>query len=171
MRRITTFSILFLVAFALLAAASAVPARAASDVATVPANGDAAKAPSGEGGGKKPDDVSGGRFEGDPVYVHLAPILLPVISDEGAEQIVTLVIDVEVKDFNVADAMHTKMPKVRDSLMTALYGGLGHGTLRNGKLVDVTKIKAKVTAALNQVMGTHDDVREVLVQGVAQRML
>lgn len=130
-----------------------------------------AKAEGGEGGEskKKSDDISGGRFEGDPVYVHIAPMVLPVISDEGVEQLVTLVIDLEVKDFNVADTVHSQMPRVRDALMRALYGGLGKGTLRNGKLVDVAKVKAKIQKAVTDVIG--DGLRDVLIQGVAQRML
>ena len=115
-------------------------------------------------------DVSGGRFAGDPVYVHIMPMVLPVISDEGVEQLVTLIIDVEVRDFDVADDMHTNMPRVRDALMRALYGGLGQGSLRNGKLVDVVRIKNRATAALNEVIGS-DKIREVLVQGISQRML
>jgi flagellar basal body-associated protein FliL len=124
----------------------------------------------GEGGEKKPEDVSGGRFAGDPVYVHLAPILLPVISDAGVEQLVTIQIDIEVKDFDVADTVHSIMPRVMDALMTSLYGGLGQGSLRNGKLVDISKVKAKATAALQGVVGA-DGIKNVLIQGVAQRML
>ncbi|MBV8061560.1 MAG: hypothetical protein JO126_08700 [Alphaproteobacteria bacterium] len=134
------------------------------------------QATSGEGGGESgakkkggDEDVSGGRFKGDPVYVHLAPIVLPVIADSGVEQLVTVQIDVEVKDFDVADNIHTNMPKVRDSLMRALYGGLGNGSLRNGKLVDVTRIKSKALTALNDAIGSG--VLDVLIQNVAQRML
>jgi flagellar basal body-associated protein FliL len=126
----------------------------------------------GEGDDKKkkgPENVSGGRFAGDPIYVHMDPMILPVISDQGVEQLVTIVIDIEVKDFDAADDMHTKMPKVRDALMRALYGGLGKGNLRNGKLVDVNKVKVKAAAALREVMG--DGIRDVLIQGVSQRML
>jgi flagellar basal body-associated protein FliL len=122
-----------------------------------------------EGGKKKDDDISGGRFAGDPVYVHITPLMLPVISDEGLQQLVTVVIDVEVKDFDTADMMHTNMPRIRDALMRSLYGGLGQGTLRNGKLINVTKIKTKATVALNEVVG-NNGIKEVLVQGVAQRM-
>lgn len=134
---------------------------------------DADKEAGGEEGGGKPkkgnEDISGGRFAGDPVYVHLAPMVMPIISDQGVEQLVTIVIDVEVKDFDVADSMHTNMPKVQDALMRALYGGLGQGSLRNGKLVNVDRIKSKATVALRDVLG--DGVREVLIQGIAQRML
>ena len=130
------------------------------------------KKEAGEGGdkAKKSDDVSGGRFSGDPVFVHIEPLVLPVITDEGVEQLVTIIIDVEVKDFDVADNMHSNMPRVMDALMRGLYGGLGQGSLRKGKLVDVNKVKAKATAALTELLGA-DGIRNVLVQGVGQRML
>jgi flagellar basal body-associated protein FliL len=137
----------------------------------------AAKSDSKKGGGEEGDskkkssgDVTGGKFEGDPIYVHLEPMILPVITDKGAEQIVTLIIDVEVRDFDVADQMHTDMPRVRDSLMRALYGGLGEGSLRDGKLADVAKIKAKAMSAVTEIVGA-DGVKDVLIQGIAQRML
>jgi flagellar basal body-associated protein FliL len=124
----------------------------------------------GEEGGKKDDkDVTGGRFAGDPIYVHITPLVLPVISDQGLEQIVTVIIDVEVNSYDVAEKMHTNMPRVKDTLMRALYGGLGKGNLRDGKLVNVNKIKAKTTAALTEVLGPGA-VKEVLVQGVGQRI-
>ena len=109
----------------------------------------------GEGEDKKsaPKDVSGGRFAGDPVYVHLSPMILPVITNTGVEQIVTLQITIEVKDFDAADTVHTMMPKVMDALMRGLYGGLGNGDLRNGELIDVTRIKAKATTALGEAVG------------------
>lgn len=130
------------------------------------------KSAKAEGGdkGKKTVDVTGGRFAGDPVYVHLAPMVLPVISDAGVEQLITIVIDVEVKDFDVADNFHTNMPKVMDALMRGLYGGLGQGSLRNGKLVDVARVKNKATTALQSVI-SDGGIKNVLVQGVSQRML
>ena len=124
----------------------------------------------GEGGEKKqPADVAGGRFAGDPIYVHLAPMVMPIITDDGLEQLVTFSIDLEVKDFNAADTIHSNMPKVMDALMRGLYGGLGQGSLRNGKMVDVNKIKKKALAALTEAI--PDTVKDVLVQGVSQRML
>lgn len=142
--------------------------------------------PKAEGGGKEkesgkkeegekekskgPADVSGGRFAGDPVYVHLAPMILPVITQVGSEQIITLQIAIEVKDFDAADSVHSNMPRVMDSLMRALYGGLGSGELRNGQLIDVTKIKSKAIAALGEAVGA-DNIRDVLIEAVAQRKL
>jgi hypothetical protein len=128
-------------------------------------------APKEESGKSKgPTDVTGGRFAGDPIYVHIDPMILPVINDSGVEQLVTVILDVQVKDFDAADVMHANMPRVMDSLMTALYGGLGQGTLRNGKLVDVSRVKSKAIDAVGKVIGS-DNVRDVLVQSVSQRML
>jgi len=116
------------------------------------------------------NDVSGGKFNGDPIYIHIPPLILPVITANGVEQLVTIMIDVEVRDFDVADQIHSNMPRIMDALNRALYGGLGEGNLRDGKLVNVTKIKAKASAALSEVIGV-DAVQDVLIQGVAQRML
>ncbi|MGB9153969.1 MAG: hypothetical protein WCD70_12890, partial [Alphaproteobacteria bacterium] len=113
------------------------------------------------------DDVSGGRFAGDPIYVHISPLVLPVIADDGVEQLVTIILDVQVKDFDTADDMHSNMPRVMDSLMRALYGGLGAGTLRQGKLANVNKVKTKAIEAVGEVVGS-DKVIDVLVQGVSQ---
>src|SRR6185437_14390879 len=87
----------------------------------------------GKEGKKAPTDVTGGRFEGDPVYVHLAPMILPLITENGAEQIITLQITIQVTDFDAADTVHSNMPKVMDSLMRTLYGNLGDGSVMNGQ--------------------------------------
>ncbi len=165
MRRIfTRFLFLSLISAVLLMGAPAPSFAVDQSPVTVTGKG----APGGET--KKPSDkdVSGGRFVGDPVYVHLAPMVMPIISDEGLEQTVTLLIDVQVKDFDVADQVQSNMPKVMDALMRALYGGLGKGYLRNGKMIDVTKLKARATTALTDVVGPG--IVEVLVEGVSQRM-
>jgi flagellar basal body-associated protein FliL len=151
---------------------AAPPADAPKDASKDAGKKDEGKKGEGEGDEKKsaPKDISGGRFAGDPVYVHLSPMILPVITDTGAEQIVSLQITIEVRDFDSADTIHTKMPLVMDALMRALYGGLGNGDLRNGQLIDVTRIKAKCTTALDNAVGA-DNIRDVLIEAVAQRRL
>ena len=145
---------------------------AVMQMATVPHVFAEEAAKSGEGGKSKKggDDVSGGRFTGDPIYVHIAPLVLPVIADNGVEQLVTISFDVQVKDFDTADDLHANMPRVMDALMRALYGGFGEGTLRKGKLADVNKVKNKAIEAVGEVVGS-DKIIDVLVQGVSQRML
>jgi flagellar basal body-associated protein FliL len=152
--------------------APGVKATAAPDSKDAPKKEDKKKKEEGEGGEAKraPSDVSGGRFEGDPVYVHLSPMILPVITDNGAEQIVTLAVTIEVRDFDAADDVHTNMPKVMDALMRALYGGLGNGELREGQLINVSKVKAKAINAVGEAVGP-EKIRDVLIEAVAQRRL
>lgn len=126
-----------------------------------------------EDGGKnsgdkdKPDKD---RAPGGGSYVHLQPMFLPVVSDSGAEQIVTLLIDIQVKDSDAALKIHQKMPRVQDSILQALYGGLGDGSLRKGHVVDIPKIKTKIVAVLDRIIEGHV-IQDVLIQGVAQRTL
>jgi flagellar basal body-associated protein FliL len=160
------------VAFIAVAAAPVV-ARAAEGAAPPKVeSGEKPKADK-DGGGKKDkadSDVTGGKFAGDPVYVHLQPMILPMISDAGAEQIVTILIDVQVKDITAADAMHTMMPRVKDAIFQALYGGLGDGSLRFGQTVNLPKVKIKIAKALDKTVGA-EKVDDVLIQAVAQRVL
>lgn len=128
-----------------------------------------------EGGKKKkgaPQDgeISGGHFDGDPIYIHLKPLVLPIVNDSGAQQIVTLQIDLQIRDFDTADSMHSNMPRVRDSIMRALYGGLGNGSLRNGNMLDVDRIKTRVQRALDETFGKNT-IQNVLIQAFAQRTL
>lgn len=127
------------------------------------------KAESEEGDNKKGEvGVTGGRFAGDPVYVHLQPIILPIITDRGAEQIVTMIIDLQTATFELATEMHTNMPRLKDAILQALYGGLGDGSMRNANMLDLEKVKFHIKKTLNQVFG-EGAVLEVLMQAIAQR--
>ncbi len=123
-----------------------------------------------DGKNAPPPGVAGGRFAGDPIYVHVPPMVLPAINDKGVEQLITIIMDIQVKDFDAADDLHSNMPRVMDALMRGLYGGLGQGSLRNGKLVDVAKVKSKAIAAVGEVI-SPDKIADVLIQSVSQRML
>ncbi|MFA4994574.1 MAG: hypothetical protein WC521_04640 [Bdellovibrionales bacterium] len=124
----------------------------------------------GEKKKKKEDTITGGRFDGDPVYVHIAPMVLPIISNDGIEQLVSLIVSVHVKDLDTANTLHKNMPRVVDSLLRHLYGGLDEGTLKKGKLVNLDRIKTTAKTAVGEIIGT-ENIREVLVEGIAQRML
>jgi flagellar protein FliL len=104
------------------------------------------------------------------LYIHLQPMIVPVIGANGAEQLVTLLIDLQVKEPAISSKIRSKMPRVQDSILRALYGGLGDGSLRQGQLVDIAKIKNKIGKAVDTSVGEHV-VDEVLIQAVAQRML
>lgn len=123
----------------------------------------------GEKKGKKDTDITGGRFSGDPIYVHLPVLVLPMISEQGAQQTVTLLVNVEVDSFGTANDLHDKRPRVMDAMLRALYGKLGEGDLLDGKLVNIDRVKEQVAKAVAEVTGPNK-VRNVLIQGVAQRI-
>lgn len=104
------------------------------------------------------------------VYIHLQPMILPIVGDDGAEQIVTLLIDLQVKDYSVSEKIRQKMPRVQDTILRSLYGGLGDGSLRQGDQVDIVKIKGKIRAAIDASMG-EKVIDDVLIQAVGQRTL
>jgi len=127
----------------------------------------------GEGeAAKKPvvEDVTGGEFEGDPVYIHMRPLVLPMITKKGAEQLVTLIVDLQTKDYETAMGMHTTMPRLKDSIIRVLYKGISDGSLRNGGSLDLDQIKQEIKAAVNHTY-TEDSVVTVLIQAVSQRKL
>ncbi len=120
--------------------------------------------------GDPDDSIKGGRFKNDPVYVHIAPLTLPIINEKGVEQLVTLLIDVQVPDLETASLLQASMPRVIDSLLQHLYGKLSDGDVRSGKMVNVRKVKREAAAAVSNIIGAKN-VKDVLVQGVSQRML
>ncbi len=122
------------------------------------------KSPGGE------DEILGGKFEGDPVYVRMKPMVLPVIAENGAQQLVTIQVDLQVKDMATADGLYSSMPRLRDSVTSALYGGFGDGSLLYGHTLNLEAIKDRVSSVVKKLSG-EDSLKEVLIQGVAQRML
>jgi len=124
----------------------------------------------GEKEGETEKEVVGGRFENDPIYVHVAPLVMPIINEKGVEQLVTLLIDVQVRDFESASLLQASMPRVIDALLQHLYGKLSDGDVRNGKMVNVSKIKQEAKKAIGDIIDPKN-VKDVLVQGVGQRML
>jgi len=160
--------LLFLLSLALpcvLAVQTAIPAQASEKKASEHEEGNKEEKKEGED-----SDISGGRFEGDPIYVHIKPIVIPVINDNGVEQLVSLILDIHVKDSNAADSLHKNMPRVVDALYRYLYGSLEDGSVKNGKLVNVTKIKNRAILAVSEIAG-KENIVDVLVQAVSQRML
>ena len=119
---------------------------------------------------KGEEDISGGRFAGDPIYVRISPMILPIINDDGVEQLVSLMVTVNVVDNDAAMALHKNMPRVMDALLRHLYGGLDESFLRNGKLVNIPKIKSKAISAISEIIG-KENVHDVLVESISQRML
>lgn len=169
------FVVKFLGVFALLTGLLLYPIAVlhASEGTKAEAQSEGGKKGEDKKGGEKENkegSISGGKFEGDPFYVHLTPFILPVVTEKGAEQIVTLMVDLRVKDGSTANKAQDNMPRIKDAMMGVLYGGLGSGELRNGALVDVAGVRRKIMSAVTSIMG-EGTVEEVLIQAIAQRRL
>lgn len=137
--------------------------------AAMAAGGEKKKAthPAGEGAPKASE--SGG-LGGSKVYVSIGPIILPVITDDGPQQIVTMIVSLQVNDTGDSDKVRQQLPRLIDSYMRALYGKLDSNNMHNGVVVDVDFVKRKVTKATEEIMGTGL-VEDVLIQAISQRQV
>lgn len=128
------------------------------------------KASQEKGEEKEPETITGGRFSGDPIYVHIKPMVLPVINEDGIQQLVSLILAIHVKDQKTAERLQRNMPRVIDALYRNLYGALGEGTLTDGKMANIRKIKSKSVQAMSELVD-KENIVDVLVQAISQRML
>lgn len=140
-----------------------------------------AYASSGGGDAPKPkaaqskDDVStikGGAYAGgeDPIYLNLPPLMIPIINDYGAQQIVAILIDLHIDTLENAEMLRAKDPVLKDALIVAMYEGLSDGTMRNANSLDIPLIKNQIKVTVNE-MFEGNPVVSVLIQGVSQRKL
>lgn len=128
-----------------------------------------AAAPAMASGSAPSSDKEGAEKDGKgPQYVKIAPIVLPLVGEQGVEQIISLVIAIEVPDRKTADHVIVMSPRLNDAYMTDLYGAIDRrDSFRNG-LVDITRIKERIEKASVRILGPNS-IKSVLVQAVMQR--
>lgn len=105
---------------------------------------------------------------GDKVYVSIGPIILPVITSEGPQQIITMIVSLQVEDTDASDKVRQQLPRLIDAYMRALYGRLDNNTMHHNRIVNVDFIKRMVARATDEILG-KGVVEEVLIQAIAQR--
>jgi hypothetical protein len=115
--------------------------------------------------GKEGSAVSGG---GDTFYVKMDPMIIPVISERGMMETVSMVISIQVKDYAGAETVNQMMPKLMDAYVRALYGRIDKSIYRNGQFLDVGRLKNKLVTVTSGLV-EKDMVQDVLIQGVSQR--
>lgn len=103
-----------------------------------------------------------------PEYVKLDPLILPIVGPEGATQIVSLVVTIEVPDIAAAEALTGRVPRLKDAYIQDLYGTLSRQASTEGGVVEVSTIKARLNDITRRVMG-EDFKGDVLLQVVQQR--
>lgn len=106
-----------------------------------------------------------------PLYVEIAPFVIPVIGAKGPEEMVSLVVTLELAPGEERKTyVKQRLPKLNDAFMQTLYGALDRKTVNRAGLVDVALVKAKLMKAAERTLGP-DYVTDVLVQAVAQRKI
>jgi len=101
-------------------------------------------------------------------FVELTPFILPIIDPDGASQVVTMVIAVEVNTAEAAAEVKRLSPRLKDAYLQDMYGALNrHAALRGGQ-IRLGVIKKRLNMASTRVLG-EDVVQDVLLQVVQQR--
>ncbi|HYD18202.1 MAG TPA: flagellar basal body-associated FliL family protein [Patescibacteria group bacterium] len=100
-------------------------------------------------------------------YVDMKPLVLPIITERGLTQQVSLVISLEIP-YGTKDSIKAMEPKLADAYISDLYGALGSGHgLMKGSIIDVSAVKARLAKNTLKVLGP-DKVNDVLLQVVQQ---
>lgn len=119
------------------------------------------------GGSKKEEDPNAPKPEFE--YLDMDPLILPIITDKGLTQQVSLKISLEIA-YGTKEAIDYFKPRLSDAYLQDLYGALGSGHgLMQGNVLDVMGIKKRLVGVTERVLGEEHKVHDVLLQVVQQR--
>ncbi len=100
-------------------------------------------------------------------FVELDPLILPIIDDEGVNQIVSVVVAIEVGTPESAATVKTMTPRLKDAYIQELYGVLNKHAGMKGGVIQVGMMKERLNKISTKVLG-EDVVNDVLLQVVQQ---
>jgi flagellar protein FliL len=101
-------------------------------------------------------------------FVEMDALILPIVDNEGVQQVVSIVVALEVAGEANAAKVKAMAPRLKDAYIQDLYGVLNkHSALKDG-VIQIAPIKERLNVATKKVMG-DDTVHEVLLQVVQQR--
>lgn len=105
-------------------------------------------------------------------YYQVPPVNLPIITERGLTQQVSLAISIEVPYGKKTEAA-LYGPKLVDAYIRDLFGALGAGQIMvKGGAVDVESLKTRLTAVTQKVFGKDKELcRELLLQAVQQHSI
>ncbi len=112
------------------------------------------------GGGSKKD---GEDFQ----FVEISPLVFPVVNDNGAYQMISLVVSIEVKDSHDADKIARMTPRLNDAYIQSLYGYLSKETNFENGTIKVKEVKKRLNEITEKVIG-GGNFNDVLLQVVQQ---
>jgi len=111
---------------------------------------------------------SGGGGAIDMPYMELDPLILPVITEEGITQQVSLIVKIEVSDSSMLDQVKAMEPRIVDAFVQDLYGTLSkeNAMVVHG-IVNIPLVKARLKHTAIEVAG-EELIHDVLLQVVQQ---
>lgn len=101
-------------------------------------------------------------------FVELNPLILPVITDHGVTQVLSLVVSVEVDSEEKAERVRYYSPRLTDAFLSDLYGTFSRHASDNGGQIPIGFIKKRLNQLSGQVLGS-DVVNDVLLQVMQSR--
>lgn len=101
-------------------------------------------------------------------YIKLDPLLLPIIDDDGVQQVVSMVVAIEVDGVYNADKIKALSPRLTDAYIQDMYGALNKHAAFKGGVIQVKTIKDRLNDITEEMIG-DDFEAEVLLQVVQQR--
>jgi len=101
-------------------------------------------------------------------FVHIDPLIFPVIGETGVTQTVSLVVSIEVPNKEAAAEVQRLSPRLKDAFIQDMYGALNRKSSTENGVLKVGPLKARLNKISTEVLGA-DKVNEVLLQIIQQR--
>lgn len=102
-------------------------------------------------------------------FVEIDPLVLPIIDNEGINQVVSIVVSLEVENATNAEKVKKMTPRLKDAYIQDMYGILNKNAALKDGVIQVGTIKERLNKVTDKVMGDKDVVHDVLLQVVQQR--
>lgn len=101
-------------------------------------------------------------------FVELDPLILPILSEDGVSQTVSIVVAIEVTDASGIEIVEKMTPRLKDAYIQELYGVLSFSASRHNGVIHIGMLKSRLTKITKKVMG-DEVIHDVLLQVVQQR--
>lgn len=103
-------------------------------------------------------------------YMEMKPLTLPIITDQGLTQQVSLIVSLEIPYGKKAE-VEGMTPRLADAYLQDLYGALGKGNaMMVNNVIDIQAVKKRLTHVTYKVL-KEDQVHDVLLQVLQQRRM
>ena len=104
-------------------------------------------------------------------YIEMKPLTLPVITEQGLTQQVSLVVSLEVP-FGKKDEVESLSPRLADAYLQDLYGALGgkSSAMMVNNVIHIQAVKKRLNLVSYKVL-KQDQLHDVLLQVLQQRRM